>query len=449
MDLLAGRYRLGAPLGSGGMARVYEATDEVLGRRVAIKVLPAEGAEEELRSRFVREAGTAASFAHPNVVGVYDAGDDGGTLFLAMELIEGSTLVTVLAERAPLDEAEAVGIAEQVLDALDAAHAAGVVHRDVKPGNILVSGEGTVKLVDFGIAKAVSDIETVLTGKDAIVGTVRYMSPEQTMGEAATPESDLYAVGVMLYEMLAGSPPFTGDTTTSVALAHQQRPVPSIRESRPEISEAVDLVIRRALAKDPKDRPGTAAEMRRALRLAAPTRTLVMPAPGADPTLRQPRPQGGEEIPAAAPPPSRPRSPSPARPGRLGWLVAGLAAGAIVTAALLRVEGPSTALPLDDETGLTTTEATTTTAPEEIGDALDAAETIGHLTDILAPDPRAYGPRGMDLLEGLHDVQERMSRNPRDKARDLLEKIEDWLEKGQIDERMARRVVEIVGPLAR
>lgn len=454
MTLLAGRYRLGDTLGSGGMARVHEATDEVLGRRVAVKVLAAEVADEDLRGRFLREAGAAASFTHPNVVEIYDVGADNGALFIVMELIDGDTLATLLSDRGRLAEAEALDIMRPVLSALGGAHTAGVVHRDVKPGNILISADGTVKLVDFGIARTMSDIETELTGADTIVGTVRYMSPEQTMGHPATPASDIYAAGVMLFEMLTGSAPFTGETSTAVAMAHQQQPVPAARDIDPEISGPVDQAIRRAMAKDPEDRFATAAEMQQALALASPTRTMVMPAV-ASPSPPQPQPR-----------PHRARR-DPARRQQLGWLVAGLVIGALLATVPLLLAGstpaalptttdgsagadatedPATTTTGDEDTTTTTEDTTTTTEPR---DALDEAETIGALTDILAPDPRAWGQRGMDLLEGLHEVQEQLGRNPRNEAQDLISDIEEWLERGQIDERMANRTIEIIAPFAR
>jgi eukaryotic-like serine/threonine-protein kinase len=256
------------------MARVHEAFDRRLERPVAIKLLDAGPADEAVRARFMQEAEVAAKFSHPNAVRVYDAGEDDGILFLVMELLEGPSLAGVLADRGPLEVIEATDIASQILAAVGAGHEAGLVHRDIKPSNILFAGDGSAKLADFGIAKSVSALAIPLTATGQVIGTPRYLSPEQVMGRPASPRSDLYAVGVVLFEMLTGSPPFAGDTPLVTALAHQQAPVPRLVARRPDIDEDLAAVVERALAKAPEDRHPDAAAMRDAL-ASPPPATLV------------------------------------------------------------------------------------------------------------------------------------------------------------------------------
>lgn len=261
-------------LGAGGMARVHEGFDRTLDRPVAIKLLDAGAADEAVRARFMQEAEAAAKFSHPNAVRVYDAGEDDGTLFLVMELLEGASLAGVLADSGPLGVTEATEIADQILAAVGAGHEAGLVHRDIKPSNILFTSDGGAKLGDFGIAKSVDALAIPLTATGQVIGTPRYLSPEQVMGRPASPRSDLYAVGVVLFEMLTGSPPFAGDSPVATALAHQQAPVPRLVARRPDIDEDLAAVVERALAKAPEDRHPDAATMRVALASPPPaTRT--------------------------------------------------------------------------------------------------------------------------------------------------------------------------------
>ncbi|MEO7556824.1 MAG: protein kinase, partial [Acidimicrobiales bacterium] len=221
--LLAGRYRLDALIASGGMAQVWEATDRVLTRPVAVKILHAHlAADDTFVERFRREAIAAARLAHPSIVAIYDTCSENGMEAIVMELVRGTTLRHLLDERRTLDASEAVGVIGQVADALDVAHKAGVVHRDVKPANILLSNDGRVLVADFGIAKAaeVSD----LTGTGTTLGTVKYLSPEQVEGANVDARTDVYALGVVLYECLCGRPPFVADTEAATALArlHQE-----------------------------------------------------------------------------------------------------------------------------------------------------------------------------------------------------------------------------------
>jgi len=286
--VLAGRYALLEQLGAGGMAVVYRARDEVLGREVAVKVLsPQFAADPGFLARFVREARHVASLSHPGIVTVFDSGIDRGTPYIVMELVAGRTLRQVLDQVGPLPAREAVTIAIAVCEALEAAHAAGLVHRDIKPANIVLSG-GEVKVLDFGIARA-GDAGGG-TGTQAVLGTAAYLSPEQASGGQAGPQADLYALGCVLFEMLTGAPPFTADTALGVAYrhVHDDPGPPSAR--RPGLPAQLDWITTRLLAKDPADRP-PGASAARAWLLAAlskdQTRVLPVPGGGGVPTPRR------------------------------------------------------------------------------------------------------------------------------------------------------------------
>lgn len=265
---LAGRYRLLDRIASGGMGAVYEAVDERLGRRVAVKLLRDELAEDHrLVERFRREARAAAALAHPNIASVFDYGQDGGQRFIVMELVDGEDLARLLARTGPLGPARAAAICAQVCDALAHAHQRGVIHRDIKPANVIVGGADHVKVTDFGIARAVGD--STLTATGTVLGTAQYISPEQASGKPATARSDIYAAGVMLYEMLAGEPPFTGDTPLAIAMRHMSEEVPRPSLANPAVPRSLDDVVTRATARDPERRFAHAAEMAAALRGAA------------------------------------------------------------------------------------------------------------------------------------------------------------------------------------
>ena len=246
-------------LGAGGMADVYLAEDEELGRRVAIKILNDRHANDEsFVERFRREAKNAAGLSHPNIVSIYDRGEAEGTYYIAMEYLDGRTLKELLIARGPMSIVDAIHHTRQTLTALRFAHKKGVVHRDIKPHNVMVDADGRLKVTDFGIARAGA---SQMTEAGAIVGTAQYLSPEQARGAAVDQRSDLYSIGVVLYEMLTGSVPFTGDSPVEIAMKHLSdtpRPPSSIR---PEIPPDLDMVVLRALAKNPDDRFQTAEEM--------------------------------------------------------------------------------------------------------------------------------------------------------------------------------------------
>lgn len=259
---LADRYELVSHIARGGMADVYEARDTLLGRRVAVKVLHSQfSSDEAFVKRFRREAQAAANLSHPNIVSIYDWGEDGDTYFIVMELIEGRTLRDVLKSERQLLPRRASEIGAEVASALSVAHRAGLVHRDIKPGNILLAPDGTVRVTDFGIARAWDDSQE-LTRTGAVIGTATYFSPEQAQGMTADERSDLYSLGVVLYEMITGSPPFTGDSPVAVAYQHVSTPVTMPSTLTPDIPADQESIIVRALSKDPAGRYQTADEMR-------------------------------------------------------------------------------------------------------------------------------------------------------------------------------------------
>lgn len=262
--VLADRYRLIRLIARGGMAAVWEADDTRLSRRVAVKILDPENAGDEgHRARFRREAIAAAGLAHPGIVATYDTGDDDGVAFIVMELVDGPTLRDVLAERGRLVVGEAASIAVQIADALTFAHEHGLVHRDVKPANVLIQRDGRVKVTDFGIAKAAADGD--LTRAGSVIGTARYLSPEQIGGEGAQAPSDVYALGLVLFEMLAGRPPFTGDTEVAAALARLHADPPRLGTLRDDVPPGLDDAVARALARDITSRFPSAAALRAAV----------------------------------------------------------------------------------------------------------------------------------------------------------------------------------------
>jgi serine/threonine-protein kinase len=257
--LFDGRYRIVRKLGSGGMADVYLAEDEELGRRIAIKILNDRHAnDEQFVERFRREAKNAASLSHPNIVSIYDRGEAEGTYYIAMEYLDGRSLKELVVARGPLPIPDAIDATRQVLAALRFAHRKGVVHRDIKPHNVMADADGRLKVTDFGIARAgVSQ----MTEAGSIIGTAQYLSPEQARGAPVDQRSDLYSVGVVLYEMLTGTTPFSGESPVEIAMKHLSDPPRPPSVERPDIPPDLDMVVLRALAKNPDDRFQTAEEM--------------------------------------------------------------------------------------------------------------------------------------------------------------------------------------------
>jgi serine/threonine-protein kinase len=342
---LAGRYQLNEVIGRGGMSTVYRATDLMLGRTIAVKVLLAALAEEDPTyvARFEREARAAAALAHRAVVTVYDAGVDDGERYIAMEYVDGRTLAEILRGGGPLEPHEAVRIARDVAGALAAAHAAGILHRDIKPSNVMVTGDGSpdgaeraigaagaVKVLDFGVARPLNG--TTLTQAASIVGTAAYMAPERALGEPGDARSDVYSLGCLLYAMLTGLPPFTGEH--SAVIMHQQinaEPRPP-GQLVPGPTAALDAVVLGMLAKDPAARPGTAAEVRDRLAALAPGGTgSTLPLSAAAATTSPPFRTGATRVMGGS------RSTVPARRAAL----AAVLTAAIALAAIALFDGGS------------------------------------------------------------------------------------------------------------
>lgn len=261
---LSGRYEILDLIGEGGMALVYRANDLLLGRVVAVKVLrPQFASDLQFVERFRREAQAAARLSHTNVVNIYDVGQDQGTHFIIMECVQGQNLKTIIEETAPLPVDKVVEIGVQITRALEHAHSKNVVHRDIKPHNILITDDGVVKVTDFGIARAVSS--STLTQTGTIIGSVHYFSPEQAKGANIGPQSDLYSLGIVLYEMLVGKVPYTGESAIAIAMKHAQDTVPSVRTVNPAVPVYLDRVVQKAMSKDLVSRYNSAQELRRDL----------------------------------------------------------------------------------------------------------------------------------------------------------------------------------------
>jgi serine/threonine-protein kinase len=287
-QVLGERYEIGGVLGRGGMAEVHRGRDLRLGREVAVKVLRSDLARDpSFQVRFRREAQAAASLNHPAIVAVYDTGEDrttsGATPYIVMEYVEGETLRDVLRREGRLEPTRAMQLAADICGALDFSHRNGIVHRDVKPGNVMITPQGTVKVMDFGIARAVSDSAATMTSTAAVIGTAQYLSPEQARGEAVDARSDVYSVGCLLYELVTGAPPFTGDSPVSVAYQHVREDPRLPSSINPEIPPELDAILLKAMSKNPANRYQSAAEMRNdLLRAIAGQRVEATPVMGDD-----------------------------------------------------------------------------------------------------------------------------------------------------------------------
>ncbi|MGH2969481.1 MAG: protein kinase domain-containing protein, partial [Solirubrobacteraceae bacterium] len=329
--VIDGRYRVLDRLGSGGMADVYCAEDTQLGRRVALKLLYRRFAEDsEFVERFRREASSAAGLQHPNIVGIFDRGEWDGTYYIAMEFLDGQTLKQLVREHGAMPPELATDITFQVLRAARFAHKRGVVHRDIKPHNVILDGEGRAKVTDFGIARAgASD----MTETGSIMGTAQYLSPEQAQGQPVSPRSDLYSIGVMLYELLTGRVPFDAESAVTIALKHvSERPRPP-SELNPAVPPALDAVVLRALEKDPARRFADADEFAAALEAARAAPTVV-----AKEMRLEPYPMPGEPFAALEDEDRRSRR-------WWLWLLALLALAAVAVGAYLLLSPPQKPVP--------------------------------------------------------------------------------------------------------
>jgi serine/threonine-protein kinase len=344
--LFDGRYRIIRRLGAGGMANVYLAEDQELGRNVAIKILNERHAnDEQFVERFRREAKNAAALSHPNIVSIYDRGEAEGTYYIAMEHLDGRTLKELIVARGPAPVRIAIDYTKQILDALRFAHRHGIVHRDIKPHNVLVDSDGRLKVTDFGIARAGA---SQMTEAGSIVGTAQYLSPEQARGGHVDQRSDLYSVGVVLYELLTGTVPFTGDSPVEIAMKHLSAKPEPPSTKRPDLPHDIDLLVMRAIAKDPDDRYQDADEMEadlerveRGVGVTAQTAeaaTAIIESPTAMPTaITRPAARAGAAVPPAYTPPPPiyydVDEEPPRRRAVWPWLIALLlVAGAIVAA---------------------------------------------------------------------------------------------------------------------
>jgi hypothetical protein len=453
VNLFAGRYELGRLLGTGGTATVYEAQDRRLDRPVAVKLLPAVDAQPELRQRFVREARSAAAFTHPNAVALFDAGESDGHLYLVMELVDGQSLAERLASDGRLEPAAAANVAASVLSALAAAHAVGIVHRDVKPANILLERNGTVKLADFGIAKRHDADDVTIVGD--VVGTPKYLAPELLDGAPATPSSDVYATGVVLFEMLAGRPPFDATTPLATALAHREHAVPDLATLRPDVPANLTAAVNRAMAKDPAHRFASAAAMR--------AQIVGTPQPS-EPTTK------------VALAPTEVIRPGYER-GRLArwWALpaaALIALGASIAFLIARGDhpqatAPTAAPPTNAAAPTTTAPPTTAVPPTTAALAITAAAPVGPTSSVsvspttrqvadpstidgiivmLQADPAGFGQRAGDVIRDLDKIRSGKGNVGR-RAEDLLEHVGEWVENGELDPTVLALLEPVVGPL--
>jgi serine/threonine-protein kinase len=433
---LSGRYTLERSLATGGMGTVWLARDDVLDRPVAVKLLN-EGllADEHAAERFRREAMTAAAVTHPHMANVFDYLDHDGRPGIVMEYVEGETLATRLARCAPLPADEAVHIAVGVLEALEAAHAAGIVHRDIKPGNILLATDGSVKVTDFGIARALGSSDLTQTGM--LMGTPHYIAPEQVAGEPASPASDVYAVGAVLYEMLTARKPFEADTPVAVAMArlHAEPPLPSTLHA--SIPPGLEQVAMRALAREPGQRFASADEMRRALTGVSNETQLLRVLP-TDQTIAF----------RARPAPVKPASVLGARL-RPWFLPAAAVALIAALASLLVAAGGDGAVSAGPPTRSPTRAPATPTASEP---APERPRTVAAAVAALIDIVRAGDRRGEiddevadDLVASAREIDEKHAKGDDGAALEKFRSMLDVLEEAHDDGEISSRRLTLVG----
>jgi eukaryotic-like serine/threonine-protein kinase len=420
-DLLGGRYRLDRRIDEGGMAEVWVATDTQLGRTVAVKILKERlAADPVIAERFRREAVAAASLSHPNVVAVYDAVDDAGRQAVVMQYVPGQSLRRYLDEVETLTVDNTIRIGEAVAEALDAAHQAGMVHRDVKPGNILLTPDGRVLLADFGIAKAIDGNDGHdLTSDNIMMGTAKYLSPEQVRGRRLDGRADLYSLGLVLYECLAGHVPFVGESDADTALARLQRDATPVGHLRPNIPQPLVDIVHRLIAREPEQRPESGAVVVDALRHARTVRrdatpvapggpladdpTRVVPSPVTSPVASSrpdPTPEAPRTVTARPPQHVRPRTGGPL------LVVGGLLAAAVVTAVVLFLSMRTPEGSEGGATPITPVTATTDPASTDAGSEPTPGPDPGAgavITTLRSFDPNGDGTENDDALGTLVD----------------------------------------------
>ena len=370
-SLIGGRYELGELLGRGGMAEVRKGTDTRLGRVVAIKRLRTDLASDAtFQARFRREAQSAASLNHPAIVAVYDTGEEAATdgsevnqPYIVMEYVAGRTLRDILREGRKILPERALEITSGVLAALDYSHRAGIIHRDIKPGNVMLTPSGDVKVMDFGIARAISDSQNTMTQTAAVVGTAQYLSPEQARGETVDSRSDVYSTGCLVYELLTGRPPFVGDSPVAVAYQHVREPATPPSDHDTDLPPAVDAIVMKALAKRLEDRYQSAAAMRADIERYLAGRPVQAPAPVSPPvesTQVAMAPTSVEQTTVRQPVPAQDDDRGGPRPGvliLLGLLVVGLVVAAVLALTSDLFESPPERVQVPSVIGMTETEA--------------------------------------------------------------------------------------------
>jgi eukaryotic-like serine/threonine-protein kinase len=428
--VLGGRYALGARLGAGGMGQVYRARDRVLERTVAVKVLIAASTEDlELVARFGREARAAAALNHPNIVAVFDSGADGDLHYLVMEYVEGQSLAELLRRVGMLEPGRVADVGRQVCQALAAAHAAGLVHRDITPGNVLVDPAGLVKVADFGIAKLAA--ATTMTG-DKVLGTAAYLAPEQAQGRPVDGRSDLYSLGCVLYALLTGAPPFAGDSPVAMAARHvTEQPTP-LSHHNPRVSPALEAVVLTALAKEPADRYQSAAAMAQDLeRIVTDAGAGDMPLAGAH--GEPPTDRLSSVIPTSTATVVETARPALRRPGWIPWALVGtIGVVALVAVALW----PRTAQQPTGPTAPTTTTPAGTASPTQPLAEMPAA--LANLGQVISTGQQqgTIDNSAEDLLkqaeEALRAAQEGKGEDADKKLHDLQRKTDEQIDKGKI-----------------
>src|SRR5829696_4257001 len=433
-QVLAGRYALGALLGAGGMGQVYRARDRVLERTVAVKVLsPAATDDRELVARFGREARAPAALHDPNIVAVFDSGADGDLQYLVMEYVEGQSLAGLLRREGRLGPRRVAEVGRQVCQALAAAHAAGLVHRDITPGNLLVDPAGLVKVADFGIAKLAA--ATTMTG-DEVLGTAAYLSPEQAQGRPVDGRSDLYSLGCVLYALLTGAPPFAGDSPVAVAARHvTEQPTPPSHRN-PRVGPALEAVVLTALAKEPADRYQSAAAMAQDLGQIvtdAGAGDMLPGAHGGPPTDRLP-----SVIATSSAATAKTASPALLRPGWIPWALVGTLGVVALVVALWPRGGDPPASPQATtvSTAAPPTRPAGTTSPTQPQVELPAA--LANLSQVISAGRQdgTIDNSAEDLLkqaeEALRTAQEGKGEDADKKLQDLQRKTDEQVDKGKI-----------------
>jgi hypothetical protein len=465
--VLGDRYELGPLLGQGGMARVYWGTDRTLERPVAIKVL-AEPYDRDrgFVQRFRREAQAAARLNHPNIVSVHDSGSDDGTHFIVMELVEGESLGTRLKREGSLAPVEATRIGVAITRALAVAHERGVIHRDMKPGNVMLTEDGGVKVLDFGIAHASGAEEITRSG--LVLGSALYISPEQAQGASGDERSDLYGLGCVLYQMLTGRPPFVADDPIASLYQHvNERPVPP--SSLRPVPEDLERVVLQCLEKDPARRFASAGELEAVLLAASldeSTSTMPLPQVAGEATVPVRRAAGEPTVPVSRGAGEAPRAVVPEapvshhrRPSRRSWRIAGLAAGILLVAGAVLVLADPVRLPTRAELREARQEARAGADTPQLSPTVDEPPTVGEASDRLIDEILAAQTAGeifdadvaAELLDDAREVKEAHAAGDADWLQieypDLIDEIQTAREQGEVSDEAGAAIGEALDDL--